>query len=209
MSKEQRDGIITTIDGQKEAIRATMDNIGTLYSKSISTGRNGDNTENCVQWSVNGTLSRRRPEGCTDVVVKAGVTLEVKTGCGWLVNPWTDSKDEAQEAIDNGLKMRRAAFVAYLPRYEGPESLYEMTVNTQRNFLEILARYNLIRVKKGSNGLYGVAIQSYIPSPSFKASVTRYNAVLDGLSAAGETLDDFIRRVAGHEPHNIPGVLEW
>jgi hypothetical protein len=91
--------------------------------------------------------------------------------------------------------MRRATYVAYVPQYDENTCLEDVRFLTQAQFLAIFADAGKVRVKRGSNGQYGIAIQSYIPTPTFKASKAKYQAILDRLND-GLTAEEFIEKFA-------------
>lgn len=165
------------------------------YTNTADDGRFGRNFEVDLRAYLTALLTRMHPMNTTDVVVKRGVTLECKTGCGWLVNPWTDDILEADDVLANGFKMRRATYVAYVPQYDENTCLADVRFLTQAQFLTIFADAGKVRVKRGSNGQYGIAIQSYIPTPTFKASKAKYQAILDRLND-GLTAEEFVEKFA-------------
>ena len=129
----------------------------------------------------------------TDIAVKRGVALEVKSGCGWLVSPFTTDITEADDLLLNGFKMKRATYIAYLPQYNADTDISEVRFFTQAQFLRIFADYNKIRVKRSSSGLYGLAIQTYIPTEKFKASKKVYAEILARLDE-GLTAEEFVEK---------------
>ena len=171
-----------------------------MYENRNDFGRDGRNYELMVRYALGmvADLSSEKMHGHgkADVNVKHGVTLECKTGCGWLVSPVFDTPYEAQAVLDSGeFKMLKAMFVAYLPQYNG-SNLADTRVLTQKKFLAILAKHGKLRIKKSSaNGKWGITIQSYIPTPTFKASQAVYASILHDLDTEGETLEQFANRM--------------
>ena len=169
-----------------------------MYKNTNDPGRLGRNYE-CTVRFVLGLLDTESTEtekmhgqGKADCIVKKGVTLECKSGCGWLVSPIYDTPYQAQKALDNGdIKMLRAMFVAYIPCYDGT-NLHETRIMTQKAFINIFSRFGKLRIKKSSaNGKYGITIQSYIPTPTFKASQAVYQGILQALDEEGMTIEQF------------------
>ena len=134
------------------------------YTNTADCGRFGRNFEVDLRAYLKGIFERCHPMGTTDITVKRGVTLECKTGCGWLVNPWTTDICEADDILANGFKMKRATYIAYLPQYTENTDISEVRFLTQAQFLAIFSDAGKVRVKRSSKGLYGLAIQSYIPT---------------------------------------------
>lgn len=162
------------------------------YHNERDHGRKGRNMEEDGRLLFKQVDERCHPLGVADMVVKRGVTVEFKTGCGWLVSPIYDSKEEVEEMLDD-FKMVKAMYVCYLPEYDGT-NIYDAIVITQKKFLTVFRNHGKIRVKKGSNGLWGIAIQSYIPTPTFKASVKTYEAILQDLADNGMIIEEFAEK---------------
>lgn len=173
-----------------------------MYKNAKDVGRQGRNFEVTMRF-VLGLLEEESLEtekmhgqGKADCIVKKGVTLECKSGCGWLVSPIYDTPYQAQKALDNGdIKMLRAMFVAYIPCYDGT-NLHETRILTQKAFINIFSRFGKLRIKKSSaNGKYGITIQSYIPTPTFKASQAVYQGILQALDEEGMTIEQFANKM--------------
>lgn len=201
--------MLTTPAGRAYAPAMDIHSLGNYYSPSISDGAAGADYETVVRYCMTGIISRVHKAGIADIAVKSGVTVECKTGCGWLTAPdWSD-EDRALEALYSGQwRMSRASHVCYLPRYNGPESVADAIVLRQADFIRIFSEAGKIRVKKHSAGGWGIAIQSYIPTPTFKASPRKFQSIIDAMMDAGEYIDTFCARM-GVEVHDIPGVIEW
>ena len=173
----------------------TKEGIITKYiSNTADDGRFGRSFEVDFREILTGAIERCHPLGVADVSVKRGVTVETKTGCGWLVNPTFDTPEEAWHFFENTYKpMLKASHVAYLPKWTG-ENTRDCIILTQKKFLAVLERNKLIRAK-GNKGYFGICIQSYIPTPTFKASVSRYESFLEDLSNTGEIIEEFAERM--------------
>lgn len=170
---------------------------------TMNDGYNGIQTEVATRKAVAeyvGTAivaGSRKSARHADLKVKTAsnaiLTIEVKTGCGWLVNP-TLEQAQAVELLEDLQALKKAIahskYFAYAPTAQD-----EVLIMPKGKFVDILAQYGILRAKKGSNGAYGVAIQSYIPTPTFRASKERYRAILDTLFDNGEYIDCFLDRV--------------
>lgn len=165
------------------------------YTNTADTGRFGRNFEVDLRAYLKSVIERCHPMHTTDVTVKRGVTLECKTGCGWLVSPFTADVTEADALLEDGFKMRRATYVAYLPQYSEDTDISEVRFFTQAQFIGIFADHKKVRVKRGSNGLYGIALQSYIPTEKFKCSKAVYQSILSRLDD-GLTAEEFAEKFA-------------
>lgn len=165
-------------------------------------GRKGRAVEVITRVILNEAVERCHPLGAADISKKSKGAVEVKTSCGWLVNPCFMSKEEALEEITNGLpNFRHARYVAYAPEvflHEGmtPEeailTVYaSVKVYTKKEFLSCVRDAGLFVAKRSSAGQWGVAIQQ------FKNSMKREAIWLDLLESHGENLLDFASRWRG------------
>ncbi len=161
------------------------------YTNTADDGRFGRNFEVDLRAYLKGIFERCHHMDVTDISVKRGVTLEVKSGCGWLVSPFTDDICEADDLLENGFKMKRATYIAYLPQYSENTDISEVRFFTQAQFLRIFTDFNKVRVKRSSTGLYGLAIQTYIPTEKFRASKKVYAEILARLDE-GMTAEEFV-----------------
>lgn len=163
------------------------------YTNTADDGRFGRNFEVDLRAYLKGIFERCHHMDVTDISVKRGVTLEVKSGCGWLVSPFTADITEADDLLANGFKMKRATYIAYLPQYSENTDISEVRFFTQAQFLRIFTDFNKVRVKRSSTGLYGLAIQTYIPTEKFRASKKVYAEILSRLDM-GMTAEEFVDR---------------
>lgn len=161
------------------------------YTNTADDGRFGRNFEVDLRAYLKGIFERCHHMDATDISVKRGVTLEVKSGCGWLVSPFTADITEADDLLADGFKMRRATYIAYLPQYSENTDISEVRFFTQAQFLRIFTDFNKVRVKRSSTGLYGLAIQTYIPTEKFRASKKVYAEILARLDE-GMTAEEFV-----------------
>lgn len=162
------------------------------YTIANGHGFCGDNLELVVRFLVNGKLESVHPSKVADIQASKRVTIECKSGCGWLVKP-AYNQYEALAILENGFSMDNAKYIAYVPKFEKVENIGDVRVMTQAQFLEILRSHGKLRIKKGSNGLYGIAIQQYIPTPNFRASKAVYANILDDFNTHGKTLKKWMQ----------------
>lgn len=163
------------------------------YTNTHDNGKDGRNFEVVLRYALTGKEEACHGLGKTDITIGVkGVTIEAKSGAGWLVYPCYESKEEAEALIEEGFKMSRATYVAYVPTFTGDP--YEAIVLTQAAFLAVFSKHKKIRAKKSSSGLWGVALQSYVPTEKFKASVKTYEAILADLADNGMILEEFAEK---------------
>ena len=165
-------------------------------------GRKGRAVEVITRVILNVAVERCHPMGAADISKKSKGAVEVKTSCGWLVNPCYQTKEEALEEIANDLpNFKHARYVAYAPDCFLSESMTpeqailavyaSMRVYTKREFLACVRDAGLFVAKKSSAGLWGVAIQQ------FRNSMKREAIWLDLLENHGQNLFDFASRWKG------------
>lgn len=176
-----------------------------IYKNANDDGREGRNAEIDFRIALAEALGKKiKPEAIkashkADFKVKTVggkvITGECKTGCGWLTRPdYTEA--EAKDLLTDLRNLKKAvahsSYIAYAPTASD-----EMLIMTKSAFIDLCARYNLLRIKKHSSGCgYGITIQSYIPTPTFRASKTRYEAILNDLFDNGEYIDCWIERLS-------------
>lgn len=182
-----------------------------FYSNAHDDGREGRNSEltfrislaECLGKKIN--VDRIKSAYKADFKVRTAggktVTGECKTGCGWLTKPCY-TQEQAQTLLQDLQALKKAvdhsSYIAY-----APTSADEMLIMPKSRFIEICAKHNILRIKKHSSGCgYGVTIQSYVPTPTFRASKNRYEAILNDLFDNGEYLDCWVDRL------NIVEILE-
>ena len=154
-------------------------------------GRKGSALEVMLRAFLTGKVAAMSRAGLCDIAFKRGVTIEAKTGAGYLVNPVFDSKEDAMAFFTEAYApMTKAMFIAYCPKFTG--TLDDVRILTQKTFLGILSQYNLIRTRK-SRGLWGIAIQNWIPTKNFKPSLKKVEAVKAALDS-GMTVAEFKAR---------------
>ena len=166
----------------------------TLYTNILDDGLHGRNLEVDLRDYIASKYESCHGQNITDIVAKRGVALECKQGCGWLVSPSMDYM-EAFDLLEQGFKMKKAHYVAYMPKYTSDGDISALRFLTQKQFLDIFTKYNKVRVKKSSAGKYGLAIQSYIPSKSFRASKATFLAIVTDLLETGLTVDQFMSKM--------------
>lgn len=175
-----------------------------LYTNNNDNGKDGRNAEIALREAVAEALGASilikaiKSANKSDLKIKTAkgaiLSIECKTGCGWLTPP-TFTEDEAKELLSNLQALKKAIahtrYIAYAPTAQE-----DMLVMPKATFIDICANFGILRVKRHSSGNgYGVTIQSYIPTPTFRASKERYQAIVDALFDNGEYIDCFLDRV--------------
>ena len=165
------------------------------YNTGRDDGAGGRAQEIEARYYLTGVAAKSAPQGCTDIIVKQGVALESKTGSTWILDPFTHNKEYAQEVLESDfIKMKSAMFVLYQPTFK-PGSTPNAMVFTQKAFLDIMRKFDMLRVKKASgNRGYGIAIKQYKPTAGWTPRKGSYEAICEALTA-GETLANFKKRM--------------
>ena len=165
-------------------------------SKDDFDGKDGAIAEVAIRERLTGQVKGLASNKMADIVIKSGVTVEVKTGQGWIVPPQFESEGEAW-AFYHGkatrYKMARASHVVYIPVVTD-KAIASARIIKQADFMRLLECLNLVRVKK-SRGLYGIAIQQYLPTEKFKPSRERVAVMRVMLEILGESQADFVKRM--------------
>lgn len=162
-----------------EAIINSTRDVDRYYLTRKDDGKQGRAGEVILRNFFSNVWERVHPQGVNDCKGK-GFALEMKSGAGWLVNPCYDTKEQAQAAA-NALNRLNAQLVAYtVDGYSGESDLIrfldETRILSSNKFLAILHSLNLVIAKKGSSGLWGIAIQVVKTSKKKRAAL---EALLD------------------------------
>ena len=164
------------------------------YNPTTDCGAMGKRADVLARKLVTGKLERCHPASIADCTVKRGVSVEIKTGAGELGGYGYDTKEEAQEAMEAGNFLEHCTHVAYLAKYDGTNIDY-MLVLPRKRFIKLLNKYNLVRIKHSSDGMWRVTIQNYLPTPNFHPSKERAALFLEELEINGLYLDCFCEKM--------------
>lgn len=155
---------------------------------SRDTGGAGRAAEVLVRQYLTGEVHRVHPLGTTDVVYQRR-SIEVKTRAGWLVNPYTGSKEQVLfDWREKSRIMKGAQYIAYSPwQVPAGVSMDDMTrffrVYRISVFRRCITPFTQIR---GKAGLYGLAICQFYQSKK------KEQALLDALDDTPSwSLDEF------------------
>lgn len=172
----------------------TIEKVLARYNPEGDFGAMGKRAEVIARHLVTGKIERLHPAGVSDCTVKSGVSVEIKTGAGELSTFGYDTKEEALEAMEEGRFLEHHTHVAYLAKFNGSNA-EDFLVLPRRRFINLLNKYNLVRVKRGSDGKWRVTIQNYLPTPTFHASKARAALFLKELEENGLYLDCFCEKM--------------
>lgn len=142
----------------------------TAYLESSDNGKYGNTFEVLVRTLVRGMVETRRCASKLDTTVKASkkggyVGIECKTNCGMLASGLT--KEDAEKMVKAGKVTSKAKYIVYCPMFRKAPDIKTAHVMLFDDFVKLLAKYNLLRVKKQSNGTFAVSIQNYLPTEHF------------------------------------------
>ena len=171
-----------------------LEDILSRYNPVGDFGAMGKQGEVIFRKVATNKVERLHPAGYSDCVIKSGVSVEVKTGAGELETFGFDTKEEAQEALDNDRFLLGCTHVAYLPKFTG-ENVEDFIIVPRKRFIKILRHYGLLRVKKASSGKWKVTIQNYLPTPNFHPSAEKVGCLIEALEENGLYLDLFIQKM--------------
>lgn len=176
----------------------TLEEVMSRYNPSGDFGACGKQFEVLFRATLTDRVERVHPAGYADCVVKRGVVVECKTGAGTLGDFGWDTKEEAELAMENMDFLHKCSHVAYLPKFNG-YNLEDTIIVPRKRFIRILLKYNLVRVRCGSNGKWYVTIQNYLPTEKFKSSRERVGCLIEDLQDNGYYLDIFAKRMLNKE----------
>lgn len=190
-------------------------------------GRFGRSFEAMVNAIASGFISRSKPSGKTDTIVKGGVALESKTNRGELRSdyPSEQAAKKALKAFYAGASvMKNATHVAYCFMPNGTlNDLERARVFSRTAFEKIIRDNKLGIVSKGSNGNWRIVIQRYYPTGRPKllpnGEVKRYSdgtpydtfainpdrsiAIIRALTEQGESIKEYTKRMNGETGYEL------
>lgn len=158
-----------------------------------------------VRYRLTGAVERVHPLGVADCVVKRGVTLEVKTGHGWFIEPNFATQEQLLAYLDERSNpMIKASHIAYLPhRATNGYNCNSCLFFTARQFMDIMGGQFGKLVAKENRGMWGVAIKPWITEGyAQKSSERNEKAIREMLQKSGLDIKKFAERM-GIELYNL------
>lgn len=190
-------GIICPDYERVERPPLTLENIRKEYDPTIDPmGAAPRQVECFARYRLTGLVEYVHPLGVADVVVKSGVTVEIKTGHGWPIEPNFRTKEDLEDFLDERRNpMIKASHVAYLPhRAKDGTDCDDCLFFTAGQFLSILGKYGKLVVKE-SRGMWGVAMKPWITEGyAQKSSPKVEEAIRADLEAVGLIIEEFAEK---------------
>lgn len=149
-----------------------------------------------LRYRLTGKVERVHPLGVADVVVKKGVTLEVKTGHGWLIEPSFESLEDLEAFLDERKNpMIKASHIAYLPhRATDGADCEDCLFFTAGQLLSILGDFGKLTLKE-SRGFWGIAMRPWITEGYAQKSSPKVEAqIRERLNDTGLILEEFAEK---------------
>lgn len=175
----------------------TLDDVRTEYSLDKDPCGNGARQVECfLRYYFTGKIERVHPLGVADIVIKRGITMEVKTGHGWLIEPRFETLEELENHLDSRKNpMIKASHIAYLPHraYDGLDCV-DCLIFSAIQFIKIMGKYGKLTVKE-SRGSWGVAIKDWITEGyAVKSSSKVEKAIREDLENNGLIIEEFVQK---------------
>lgn len=174
-----------------------------ICTNAKNDGRKGINGEASLRYAIADytgqeiIVKSRKGAGKADIKVrtasKATLTIEVKTGCGQLTAPIYTEKQVNDLLADTGALVKAIAHTKYIAYCYDPEQ-DDFFIMPKAKFIEIFSQAGILR-KKAYGDKWAITIQSYKPTPTFRASKATYNWIQEQLFDCGEYLDCFLDRL--------------
>lgn len=182
---------------RKEREPLTLDRIRLEYPAEADPMGNPSRQVECfLRYRLTGKVERVHPLGVADVVVKKGVTLEVKTGHGWLVEPSFESLEDLEAFLDERKNpMIKASHIAYLPhRATDGTDCEDCLFFTAGQLLNILGGFGKLILKE-SRGFWGIAMKAWITEGyAQKSSPKVEEQIRAQLNDTGLILEEFAEK---------------
>ena len=193
-------GIIIRDYERKERPAPTKEDICNTYTKEKDPLGNPARLVECFErFVMTGIWEYVHPMGEPDITVKAGMTVEVKTGHGWPIEPNFRTREDLEDFLDERRNpLIKASHIAYLPhRASDGMDCYDCLFFTAGQFLKIMGKHGKLEVKE-NRGMWGVAMKPWITEGYAQKSSAKVEAqIREDLEAVGLILEEFA------EKHNI------
>lgn len=182
---------------RKERPALTLEGIRAEYPAEADPMGNPPRQVECfLRYRLTGKVERVHPLGVADVVVKKGITLEVKTGHGWLIEPSFESLEDLENFLDERKNpLIKASHIAYLPhRAQDGTDCDDCLFFTAGQLLTILGSFGKLTLKE-SRGFWGIAMKPWITEGyAQKSSVEKENQIRAKLEDQGLILEEFAEK---------------
>lgn len=161
------------------------------YTMTDRKGGNGRNAEVDLRDYITGKLEACHLDGDSDIIVRAGVTMEVKTAGGTLDYGVRYGGDfaMAQEMLEAGDFRIGSMFIAYAESYENSGDIPNFRIMTQKRWIECALRHGMLYVEADSRHGYNIRVRN--PKTCSKKKKAAWIAERE---AQGMTPDEFIER---------------
>ena len=175
----------------------TLEEICKIYAEELDPMGNPARQVECfLRYRLTGKVEYVHPQGVADVVIKSGVTLEVKTGHGWAIEPNFRTLEDLEDFLDERKNpMIKASHVAYLShRAVSGTDCDDCLFFTAGQFLAILGKYGKL-VAKESRGMWGIAMKPWITEGYAQKSSPKVEAqIREDLEEIGLILEEFAEK---------------
>lgn len=184
-----------TYDASKEKKPlATLEDVRHEYTDACGGGAR--QVECFGRYRLTGVIERVHPLGVADVTIKGGMTLEVKTGHGWLIEPMFETLEELNAYLDERRNiLLRASHIAYLPhRAICGEDFDDCLFFPAMQLVKILGQFGKLACKQDRDR-WGVAIKPWITEGYAQKSSAKNEAeIREALEDVGLILEEFAEK---------------
>lgn len=172
----------------------TLDDVRKEYTDSKGGGAR--QVECFGRYRTTGIIERVHPLGVADVTIKGGMTLEIKTGHGWLIEPMFETLESLNAYLDERRNiLLRASHIAYLPhRATKGEDFDDCLFFPAMQLVKILGEFDKLACKQDRDR-WGVAIKPWITEGYAQKSSAKQEAkIREALEDAGLILEEFAEK---------------
>ena len=182
---------------RKERRTLTLEDIRAEYPVEADPMGNASRQVECfMRYRLTGKIERVHPLGVADVIVKKGVTLEIKTGHGWLIEPSFESLEDLESFIDDRKNpLIKASHIAYLPhRAKDGTDCDDCLFFTAGQLMMILGSFGKLILKE-SRGFWGIAMKPWITEGYVQKSSSKVERqIREQLEEQGLMLEEFAEK---------------
>ena len=203
MEKKTLSAVIVGLNANvsTEVLKDTIAIVKEYVANSANDGRFGNAFETITNCVYNGIAIHRKPANMVDVKVlaqynetKRTLSIETKINAG-MFNKHFDNKTDAIKFVENPenlVKLIGTKYFQYNYDFKHVSDYETKTrIMTTKAFVSMLYKYRLVRVKPQTGKGYTIAIQNFMPTPSFTGLNRRFEFI-DEFLANGVTVEQFI-----------------
>lgn len=132
------------------------------YTLTDRKGGNGRNAEVDLRDYITGKLEACHRDFDTDIIVKRGVTMEVKISGGTLDYGmrYNGNLEMAQAMLESGDFRIGSTFIAYVEEYNDQSDIPNFRIMAQKRWIECALKHGMLYAEKSSRNGYNIRVRN-------------------------------------------------